>query len=329
MNLLNLTFDKPENPEHIHSLAETCFDVFISSMVAFVTFIINYFLINPFNRSQGLKFKQLLFAFIITVISITLLSEALFTLKSVLIDDRHPHGFQLIYFFRDFLIALVVIISVYFIKMVNDQQVIILENEKLKNENLISQYETLKRQVSPHFFFNSLTSLKELISQEPQKAEDYINHLSLVMRHTLQNNDNITQTLKDELNAIDSYLFLVKIRFEESLQVTTKINSDLLKYLLPSLSLQTLIENAIKHNEVSKRKPLIVRIETTNNQSVKVSNKIQKKRTPEQSTGTGLMNLSRQYLYLSGQDISITGRNNEFEVEIPLLNPNRNENTYR
>jgi len=328
LSIFNLdTFDKGRGSRHFHDLSETAFDVFISSVVTFLAFIINYYLLKPFEKNQPIRIKSLLFSLVITVVTITILSEVLFTLKYMLITNTRPHGLHLIFIFRDILISVVVIFTVYIIKMVNDRQIILIENEKLKNENLISQYETLKKQVSPHFFFNSLTSLKELISQDPHKAEDYINHLSLVMRHTLQNNENMTQSLKDELIVMDSYLFLVKIRFEDNLRVESDINPDLRKYLLPSLSLQMLIENAIKHNEVSKRNPLIIRIETSDRQSVIVSNKIQKKRSPEQSHGTGLINLSRQYQYLAGLDISISGINDEFVVELPLLNPNRNENT--
>ncbi len=141
------------------------------------------------------------------------------------------------------------------------------------------------------------------------------------MRYTLQNNESKTQSLKDELFVNNSYLFLVKIRFENNLHVIQKTASEFEYYRLPALAVQTLIENAIKHNEISKRKPLTVRIETTNNSSLKVTNNMQERSTPEQSNGTGLSNLSRQYKFLSGKDISISKTELEFCVELPLLKP--------
>jgi LytS/YehU family sensor histidine kinase len=217
--------------------------------------------------------------------------------------------------------AIVVISGVYFIKTVYDKQAIRMENEKLKNENLQSQYESLKNQVSPHFLFNSLTALKELINQNPASAQNYISHLSLVMRYTLQSNESMTQCLRDEMQVADSYLFLVKIRFGANLIIEKNIDHGYDFHLLPPLALQTLIENAIKHNEISKRFPLTIKMETTENQCLRVTNTLQEKITPEFSTGKGLTNLSRQYQFLSGNDITISKKNQSFIVDLPLLSP--------
>ena len=306
-------------------IADTITDIIISSMVAFFTFIFNYYIIRPFNSSIRIDLKRITVSVILTIVSITILSDLLFSLKHQGASYGNPQNLQFLYTFRDIFIAIVVITGVFFIKIVNDRQVIKIENEKLKNENLLSQYESLKHQVSPHFLFNSLTSLKELISQDPVKAQDYIKHLSLVMRYTLQSNESMTQNLKDELSVADSYLFMAKIRFENNLSIIKRINSDYDYYTLPPLALQTLIENAIKHNEISKRSPLTIRIETTERHSLLVTNILQVKNSPEHSTGTGLTNLSRQYRFLSGEDILISSINNEFIVELPLLKHQNNE----
>ncbi len=304
-----------------HSISETISDVLVSSAVAFITFIINYFIIKPFDSSKKIDYKKITSSIVITIISITILSDFLFNISKNGIPFGNFQNPMFLYFFRDLLISAVVLVSVYFLKVINDRQTIKIENEKLKTENLLSQFEMLKKQVSPHFFFNSLTSLKELISQEPHKAEEYINHLSLVMRYTLQNNESKTQSLKDELFVAESYLFLAKIRFENNLRINKNIDPRFELHLMPALALQTLIENAIKHNEISKRHPLTINIETTQKQSLKVRNNLQERITHEQSTGTGLINLSRQYKFLSGKDIVISKLNNEFSIELPLLKP--------
>ena len=310
------------------SIHDTISDIFISSMVAFLTFIINYYIIRPFDSNIKIDFKRISIAVILTIVSITILSELFFSLKHLISSDNNPQSFKLLYTFRDIFIAIVVITGVYFIKTVNDKQVIRIENEKLKSENLMSQYETLKNQVSPHFLFNSLTALKELIIQDPVKAQEYIDNLSLVMRYTLKSNESMTQTLRNELHVADSYLFLAKIRFGNNLAVIKNIDTRYDFHMLPPMAVQTLIENAIKHNEVSKRSPLKIRIETTDNSFLKVINTLQEKISQEQSTGTGLTNLCRQYKFLSGKEINISKSNNEFTVELPLLTPDNHESPY-
>jgi hypothetical protein len=303
--------------------------VFISSMVAFCTFIINFYIIRPLDRNVKIDFKRIIIAVVLTIVSVTILSDLFFSVKHILSAGLNPRRFNILYTFRDMFTAIVVISGVYFIKTVYDKQAIRMENEKLKNENLQSQYESLKNQVSPHFLFNSLTALKELINQNPASAQNYISHLSLVMRYTLQSNESMTQCLRDEMQVADSYLFLVKIRFGANLIIEKNIDPGYDFHLLPPLALQTLIENAIKHNEISKRFPLTIKMETTENQCLRVTNTLQEKITPEFSTGKGLTNLSRQYQFLSGNDITISKKNHSFIVDLPLLSPQNDKSINR
>ncbi len=151
-NIFNLNERIPDFGYKPHNILETFSDIFVSSMVAFFSFIINYFVIKPFESQQKTDFKRIAFAVIITIATIIILSDLLFSLKKNLTANGNPQNFMFLYFFRDILISAIVIVSVFFIKAINDRQAIKIENEKLKNENLISQYETLKKQVSPHFF---------------------------------------------------------------------------------------------------------------------------------------------------------------------------------
>ena len=304
-----------------NSIVDTIAEVFISSMVAFGTFILNYFIIRPLDSSIRSDTKRVLVSIILTLISVTILSDSFFAIKRILSDSTLQKSFNLLYTSRDIFTGMVVLSGIFFIKTVYDKQSIRIENEKLKRENLLAQYESLKNQVSPHFLFNSLTALKELISQDPENARSYIDHLSQVLRYTLQSNQSQTRYLFEELEVADSYMFLLKMRFGTNLVIEKHINEKYNDFRLPPLAIQTLIENAIKHNEVSKRYPLTIIIETNNDQTLRFSNLIRERSYPDYSSGVGLANLSKQYLFLSGKDIVILRKNNEFTVEIPLLNP--------
>ncbi len=120
---------------------------------------------------------------------------------------------------------------------------------------------------------------------------------------------------------MESYLFLIKIRFDTNLSTTTRIDEKYSAHRLPPLTIQTLVENAVKHNEISKRRPLVINIVTTENASLIVWNNIQEKITDEEGTGVGLTNLSKQFQLLLGKDISITNENSKFRVEVPLIKP--------
>jgi LytS/YehU family sensor histidine kinase len=221
--------------------------------------------------------------------------------------------------------AAFVLICIYLIKDFYEKQAVLIENEKLISENLQSQYQSLKNQVSPHFLFNSLTALNELIDEDPRNARQYVSHLSLVLRYTLQSNQNQTVSLFDEVESVKSYIFLIKMRFGSNLHIDFQIDKALNNYMLPPLVIQTLIENAVKHNEISKRNPLNILLMTTDKRSLIVTNTLQKKISIDSGTGIGLDNLSKQYKLLYGEEIRITRSESEFCVEVPLLKPNADE----
>jgi hypothetical protein len=299
--------------------------VLISSLAAFITFIINYFILRPLDSSQHLNAKRISIAILLTIVSVTVLTDAFFALKHLIYNEPDENRFNVIYSFRDLLIVTIVISGIIFIKTIYDKQSVKIENEKLKNEKLLGQYESLKNQMSPHFLFNSLTALRELIDQDAKDAKLYISHLSLVLRYTLSSIDAQSKSLYEELEVAESYLHLVKIRFGTSLRVETSVDDLYKNYRLPPLAIQILIENAIKHNEISKKNPFTIKIVTTTDQNLVVTNPIQERVSKEFSTGIGLSNLSKQYQYLGGKEITISNRNNEFRVELPLINPSKNE----
>jgi sensor histidine kinase YesM len=307
------------------TIPEVMGELFVTFLVTFCLFVLNYYVLKPINNSRRLNIRSILFAILITLVAVTVLSDSFFALKHVINATSHPSRFNLLYTFRDLFVAIVVLSCVFIIRIINEKQAIRLENEKLFRENLQSQYESLKNQVSPHFLFNSLTALKALISDDPKNAMLYLNDLSQVLRYTLQSNENQTVSLSDELEAAKSYIFLIKMRFNTNLSIEFNISDQYNHYRLPPLAIQTLLENAVKHNEISKRNPLIITITTTDNSSLIITNTIQEKLSLEPGTGIGLSNLSKQYNLLSGKDIRISKSNSEFRVELPLLKPTQDE----
>lgn len=222
---------------------------------------------------------------------------------------------------RDLIMSSIVTGGSYIIHLVSKQHNMQMENQSLRTESIRNQYEALKSQLNPHMLFNSLNTLQSLIREDSQKAMHYTQELSRVLRYTLRSNGSGLSTLKEELDFADAYIFLMKMRYEENLSFTVEADSNLNECMLPTMSLQILIENAIKHNEISSSRPLSIKIATSKDGFLAVSNPIQPKITSGSGTGIGLENLSKRYQMLTHNDIEITDGNGTFRVCITLLNP--------
>ncbi|GAB3998549.1 hypothetical protein GCM10028807_46540 [Spirosoma daeguense] len=193
------------------------------------------------------------------------------------------------------------------------------EAEALKKENLQTQLDSLKQQVNPHFLFNSLNTLSYLIGDDPEKAEDFLNELCKVYRYLLRSNEHELTDLSTELQFIRSYFHLLKTRYGDNLQLTIAIDSSFEAYLLPSLTLQLLIENAVKHNVIDKRQPLLVAVSTHSDGHLTVKNNLQKKPQHLPSTKVGLRNIATKFQLLNQGNILIQETNDTFAVTIPLI----------
>lgn len=178
---------------------------------------------------------------------------------------------------RDFLITCIVTGSCYFFHQNRKSRKMLLENQQLRMENVINQYEALKSQLNPHMLFNSLNTLYLLIRESPDKARHYLEELSRVMRYTLQDNEAHSVTLREEMEFVQSYMYLLQVRYEENLQFDIRIHPELMSRKLPPMALQLLVENAVKHNEISNRRPLTVSV-IAEGDTVEVSNPLQPKR---------------------------------------------------
>ena len=201
------------------------------------------------------------------------------------------------------------------------QQAVVMENERLKNENLTTRYNMLVGQINPHFFFNSLNSLAMLVREKhDQKALTYIDQLSYTFRYIIQTGQSTLKTLDEELKFVEAYSYLFKIRYADKLFFDIDIEEKYRTWTLPALSLQPLIGNAVKHNTITRSKPFHISIRTENGWLV-VSNPKVPKLEPEPSTGIGLENLRNRWHLITGRDIEIIDTDKEFVVRMPLHTP--------
>lgn len=192
------------------------------------------------------------------------------------------------------------------------------KTEALARESVQSQLEVLKNQLDPHFLFNSLNTLAALIDDENINAQQYLERLSDVYRYVLVSRSKNTVPLEEEIAFLDAYIYLNKIRFRENLQVETNLSPEAYRQYVTPLSLQMLIENAIKHNVVSKENPLKIRIQQEADHLV-IENNIQEKTILEKSTRVGLQNIINRYSLLTDRQVEVIRSGGLFTVKIPLL----------
>lgn len=195
------------------------------------------------------------------------------------------------------------------------------EKEQLLKESTVSQLESLKSQVNPHFFFNSLNTLSYLIPEDPAKAVNFVQKMSKAFRYILEIRDRQLVPLREELAFLESYNCLLKERFGENLQFKIAVPGHLLGHQLPPLSLQMLFENAIKHNIVSSQHPLLIELFPDGEGRLVARNNLQLKKQDTASTRLGLENIRQRYLLTGGQPVLVEQTEVFFTVLLPLLPP--------
>lgn len=193
-----------------------------------------------------------------------------------------------------------------------------MEAERYKIAAAEAQIEALKAQLDPHFLFNSLNTLTELVEINSSKSLDFLKNFGQVYRYVLQTREHESVTLQEEMDFADSYLFLLKTRFGEALQIEKSVATTDLNKHLPPMALQLLLENAVKHNVLTTAKPLHIRL-SSDGQQLKVQNNIQLKSSKAYSAGIGLKNISERVFRLTGQAPVIENSHEFFTVKIPLL----------
>jgi LytS/YehU family sensor histidine kinase len=196
------------------------------------------------------------------------------------------------------------------------------EAEELKRFHAQAELQLVKNQINPHFLFNNLNVLSSLVMQNNAEANRFIEEFSKVYRYILTNQEKELVALKTELYFIDPYIFLLKKRFGDGLKVSINVPDNMGELLIIPAALQMLIENAIKHNVVSKQKPLHISLHISNNNCIVVTNNLQAKQTIEKSTEIGLQNIIKRYRLVSRQNVSVNKDIDSFIVTLPLISAN-------
>ncbi|MEH6535375.1 MAG: histidine kinase [Psychroserpens sp.] len=231
-------------------------------------------------------------------------------------DDLMNSSDKGLLYFVYFIILVILIFISRILRFQITHQEDIAEKELLKRQSLQNELSALKNQINPHFLFNSLNSLNSLIRGNEQ-ATTFVNKLSYMYRYILQSGQQDLVTLDEELKFLNSYIYLIKTRYRDRFSIKIDINDIYLNQDIPTLTLQLLVENAIKHNEISEEKPLEVSIYIEKDELV-VENKIQPRLTFVDSTGQGLANIDKRYTLLKEKQIKISNANNMFRVKLPL-----------
>lgn len=199
----------------------------------------------------------------------------------------------------------------------NQYSIVQIESVKLSREQLELQFDALKSQLSPHFLFNNLNTIYALVHQDANKAEHYIRMLAQTYQYILNTHTNKVTSVADEIQFVEAYKYLLEIRFGNTLEITIKLTTDALRCFIPPMSLQILIENAVKHNSFDEEKPL--RIEILNDYDyIIVRNNVSQSKPKTDSLKIGLENLRKRYSHLTRMDLQ-TIVNNYFIVKIPIL----------
>ena len=251
---------------------------------------------------------------LILVISITaivfLAANIIFTLKA-------PKAYLIVYLTRNATIILVVILVTHVIELVDKLRQEKIEVLTLKQKNTEAELAVLKGQIDPHFFFNTLTTLSSLVRSNNAATIQFIDHMADTFRYMLDARGRNVVTVKDELRFLESYVFMMKRRFENGLHVDINVPDHLLDKSIPQFALQALIENAIKHNIVSTKHALRIEIRSCEDSIVVRNNLNEKKFTS--GYGIGHDNLAQRYWLMAKKEIRVNKTDVLFEVSLPLL----------
>jgi len=260
--------------------------------------------------------KRLLVSSVLTIIG-TLIVSTISMKFLTLLQYGEFKSIGLAFYWSVLLITFFISLFMHGRQFLLEQKQSIEEKEAFKRAHLSSRLESLQNQVNPHFLFNSLNVLTNLVHKDADLSVQFIRQMSHVYRYILDHQQEELVPLLQEKEMLEAYLFLLKIRFGDSLKYDMNIENDM-DDLIPPLSLQMLVENAIKHNIVSKKRPLIIVIKRDGN-TIVVKNNLQLKQQEHNSLGIGLDNIKERYSFIGQNEVKITQTNDYFKVVLPIF----------
>lgn len=299
--------------------------VLASMLVVFIISQLRKWLNMRLPWQQGITLR-----FIIGVLLSTAIALLVFALSSgiyifLFTSIKTASGFTTLYADASVKLMIVILVSVFIFTIIdftlfsyNAYAEVQIESVKLTQAQLALQLQILKNQLSPHFLFNSLNTISSLIHRDAMVAEKFIRKLSLTYQYIIATQDKALVTLGEELNFLQAYIFLLKARFEDALEVTITLPAHVMHNKIPPLTLQLLLENAVKHNVISDETPLQVTIYLDVNDWITVSNTMQENRQTSSSFKIGLENIVKRYQFQTDLKVEVI-KGNTFTVKLPLL----------
>ncbi|WP_347839949.1 histidine kinase [uncultured Draconibacterium sp.] len=293
-------------------------------LVTFLFLIIAWFLNSKlinlfFHSSKRWNLASKIFIIFLTNSILLSLIIILNSIRGESVNINRETNFILLFIRGSVSIAMIYLIQ-YMINLNARNQSVSMQNQMLKTENIRAQFEILRQQISPHFLFNSLSTLRSMIRSSNNNAEEFVIKLSDIYRLLLLKKERDTVTLKEELELIDDYSFLLFARYEDMLSIDIDIPKNLLNHNIPTFSLQLLLENCVKHNIVSKEKPLHIKIYDSGINSITVENNLQQKVASGGDSGLGLENLIKRYELLGMPGgVNVFSDESVFRIKIKLL----------
>ncbi len=282
-------------------------------------------LIKKLLRKQKNKLKTLILFFAAGSVITTIITVAIVFFISMVLHKYSfnktiiPLKLNLIYaWLANLLFHLLNAIMFYF----TEYKTKWMEAEELKRATAQAELQLVKSQINPHFLFNNLNVLSALVMKNNDEANRFIEEFSKVYRYILTNHDKELVSIKNELDFIEPYIFLLQKRFSDGLSISVNVPTLYENFYIIPASLQMLIENAIKHNIVSKSKPLHIDVHINGNNTIVVSNNLQLRESVESSTKIGLANIIKRYQLVSGKNVYVKENEHQFTVTLPLLSLN-------
>ncbi|GIL22203.1 MAG: hypothetical protein BroJett042_07160 [Bacteroidota bacterium] len=295
--------------------------------------LVNNFITRKFPRETETTKRALILLFAqVSIHFITVIGLALFILNGIIdfsflnINFVNENFLPAILLGPVFNIIFTIIWQVEYI--FNKWKTTLAEKEYMEHELLQQEFDRLKLQLNPHFLFNNLNVLSSLISEDKEKASYYLDELSKIYRYLLRRGNEDLATLEDEFAFIRSYAALLKIRFGKAVQMNIEADAGKISGLLPMLSLQLLVENAIKHNIASKTSPLRINIRNVNHSYIEVTNNLQRKQFSVPSNNVGLANIQTKYRMLNIENMTVIQTVDNFEVKLPIIKLEYKENKH-
>lgn len=299
--------------------------VLVSCVYGFIFCILNWiahdFLLNNkfYQRLMGNRIASGMVS-VAAVASTILLYDLIlpdFSTVTIQFQDLSPDKKSALLLVRGFLISGLSYFIIYHLDLLLQKQQDSIEIEYLKQAQLEATLSSLKEQLSPHFLFNTLNTLSSLTSEDSVK--EYIAELADVYRYVLQYKEMDTATLEQELKFIESYFYILKARLEDAIEISIDVDKNILQSKIPPLTLQLLIENAVKHNIASSPKKLFISIDNQDGSFLRVQNNYQPKSSIQISAGVGITNIIQRYNLLFRKEVLIEKNNSTFTVKLPII----------